>query len=141
LTLRRPSRDRGLPVFKRRSREAYVDANGYGKGISDSERIGLRGGGPHESEAEDATEAKGRNRKVSHADSKGQPDIQGRGQDAGCTGDGAVDGRGWWNIEPALGRVADGVPDRVDRIRCLGNAVVPQVAEVFAEAIKERLGL
>lgn len=31
----------------------------------------------------------------------------------------------WWP-EPAVGRVAHGVPRRVDRLRCLGNAVVPQ---------------
>lgn len=36
---------------------------------------------------------------------------------------------GWWAAEPGLGRVADGVPRRVDRLRCLGNGVVPQVAE------------
>ena len=34
-----------------------------------------------------------------------------------------------WPIEPGVGRVADGVPDRVDRLHALGNAVVPQVAE------------
>lgn len=34
-----------------------------------------------------------------------------------------------WTIEPDVGRVANGVPARVDRLRCLGNAVVPQVAE------------
>lgn len=43
----------------------------------------------------------------------------------------------WWSVEPRICRVADGVPNRVDRIRCLGNAVVPQLAEVFAKAIKE----
>lgn len=32
----------------------------------------------------------------------------------------------WWDVEPAVGRVAHGVPHRVDRLRCLGNAVVPQ---------------
>ncbi len=45
--------------------------------------------------------------------------------------------KGRWNSEPELGRVANGVPNRVDRIKCLGNAVVPQVSEVFAQAIKE----
>jgi DNA (cytosine-5)-methyltransferase 1 len=35
----------------------------------------------------------------------------------------------WWEAEPDVGRVADGIPDRVDRLKGLGNAVVPQVAE------------
>ena len=34
-----------------------------------------------------------------------------------------------WAVEPDVGRVADGVPSRVDRLTCLGNAIVPQVAE------------
>jgi DNA (cytosine-5)-methyltransferase 1 len=42
-----------------------------------------------------------------------------------------------WKTEPAVGRVADGVSHRVDRLRCLGNAVVPQVAEVIGRAIIE----
>jgi DNA (cytosine-5)-methyltransferase 1 len=32
----------------------------------------------------------------------------------------------WWSTEPDVGRVADGIPSRVDRLKCLGNAVVPQ---------------
>ena len=32
----------------------------------------------------------------------------------------------WWATEPGVGRVANGIPNRMDRIRCLGNAVVPQ---------------
>ena len=33
---------------------------------------------------------------------------------------------GWWETEPNVDRVADGIPSRVDRLKCLGNAVVPQ---------------
>jgi DNA (cytosine-5)-methyltransferase 1 len=38
----------------------------------------------------------------------------------------------FWEVEPSVGRVVDGVPFRVDRIRGLGNSVVPQqVKEAF----------
>ena len=33
-----------------------------------------------------------------------------------------------WPSEPAVGRVVHGLPDRVDRIKALGNAQVPRVA-------------
>jgi DNA (cytosine-5)-methyltransferase 1 len=42
---------------------------------------------------------------------------------------------GWWESEPDVGRVAHGVPARVDRLRGLGNAVVPQVAQWVGERI------
>ncbi len=48
------------------------------------------------------------------------------------------DGDGWWATEPDVGRVAHGVPSRVDRLRCLGNAVVPQVVELIGRAIMDR---
>jgi DNA (cytosine-5)-methyltransferase 1 len=41
----------------------------------------------------------------------------------------------WWEVEPDVGRVANGVPHRVDRLRGLGNAVVPQVAEYIGRLI------
>jgi len=45
------------------------------------------------------------------------------------------DGWQWWQTEPDVGRVAHGVPSRVDRLRGLGNAVVPQVAEVIGRLV------
>jgi DNA (cytosine-5)-methyltransferase 1 len=44
---------------------------------------------------------------------------------------------GAWPItsEPVLGRGADGLPDRLDRIGALGNAVVPQIPELIGRAI------
>ena len=41
----------------------------------------------------------------------------------------------FWSAEPDVGRVAHGVPHRVDRLRGLGNAVVPQVAEWIGQRI------
>jgi DNA (cytosine-5)-methyltransferase 1 len=43
----------------------------------------------------------------------------------------------WWTVEPDVGRVANGVPSRMDRLKCLGNAVVPQVAEWIGKRIME----
>jgi DNA (cytosine-5)-methyltransferase 1 len=43
-----------------------------------------------------------------------------------------------WATEPGMGRVVNGVPNRMDRIKCLGNAVVPQVAEAVGEMIAKR---
>lgn len=40
-----------------------------------------------------------------------------------------------WSVEPNVGRVANGVPNRVDRLKSLGNAVVPQVAEYIGRCI------
>ena len=43
---------------------------------------------------------------------------------------------GWhWATEPDVGRVAYGVPNRVDRLRGLGNALVPQIAQWIGERI------
>jgi len=46
------------------------------------------------------------------------------------------DGKGpTWLPEPGVGRVAHGVSRRVDRLKALGNAVVPQVVEQIGRAI------
>ena len=45
----------------------------------------------------------------------------------------------WWAAEPDVGRVAHGVPYRVDRIKCLGNAVVPQQACPIFKALREEV--
>lgn len=62
---------------------------------------------------------------------------------SGCAGDarwgqsqGLADGR-CWAAEPDVGRVAHGIPARVDRLKCLGNAVVPQQAYPIFKALME----
>lgn len=42
-----------------------------------------------------------------------------------------------WAAEPGVGRVADGVPNRVDRLGALGNALLPQIAEWIGQRILE----
>ena len=49
----------------------------------------------------------------------------------------AVERGSRWLAEPGVGRVAHGVPRRVDRLKALGNAIVPQVVEQIGCAILE----
>ncbi len=72
----------------------------------------------------------------------------GNGDGAGLLASGAITGgenwrdpgrmfaaAGWWSSEPNVDRMAHGVPHRVDRLRALGNAIVPQIAEIIGRAI------
>jgi len=76
----------------------------------------------------------GATRKVADTNYQRQNQITeiSRRQDTGAKRD------NWWSVEPDVGRVAHGIPQRVDRIKGLGNAVVPQCAR---EAFKRLMGL
>lgn len=45
----------------------------------------------------------------------------------------------WWEVEPSVDRVADGLLGRTHRLKQLGNAVVPQIPEIIGRAILERM--
>lgn len=53
---------------------------------------------------------------------------------------GMVDGFSRWLDEPDIGRVATGVKNRANRLKGLGNAVVPQIPEMIGYAILEAEG-
>jgi DNA (cytosine-5)-methyltransferase 1 len=59
--------------------------------------------------------------------------IQQEGNEFEC--DGSQERINWWEVEPDVGRVADGLPGRVHRLKGLGNAIVPQIAEEIGRAI------
>ena len=63
------------------------------------------------------------------------PPTSGEGEK--CSVGGASESHPGWATEPDVGRVAYGVPSRVDRLTALGNAVVPQCAEVVGRMILE----
>jgi DNA (cytosine-5)-methyltransferase 1 len=70
---------------------------------------------------------------VAHAN--GQRQQEQRGSVAGIACLAKLELSDWWLAEPDVGRVAHGVPARVDRLRALGNAVVPQIPEIIGRAI------
>jgi DNA (cytosine-5)-methyltransferase 1 len=73
------------------------------------------------------------------------PDAEGVGgssRRSKCSGEegpaaGSCGSGGHWSVEPDVGRVAHGVPDRVDRLAALGNALVPQIPEWIGRRILE----
>ena len=70
---------------------------------------------------------------------EGHANCGGRGPRSGEEQGARSSGGGWWATEPDVGRVAHGVPARVDRLRALGNAVVPQIPELIGRAILSTL--
>lgn len=67
------------------------------------------------------------------ADANGERELQPQGSEQNQWG--RASNSRWWSAEPDVGRVAHGVPARVDRLRGLGNAVVPQIPELIGRAI------
>lgn len=108
-------------------------ANTNGKGLQGCKQLGTSGA------AEDTGEhpprgSVGECREViHHAMCGGQSGQHGRWESQEL-----ADGR-CWAIEPDVGRVVNGLPNRVDRLKCLGNAVVPQQAYPIFKALKEEL--
>jgi DNA (cytosine-5)-methyltransferase 1 len=56
----------------------------------------------------------------------------------------AVAERGWWRVEPDVGRVVDGPAARVDRrprLAALGNSLVPDIPEIIGRALLAQEGI
>lgn len=104
--------------------------------LSDAEGLGQQGDGPNgepERGARSGAEKHEGLRAVCDA-MPGRRDRDKRRQKSQELADGRL-----WAAEPGVGRVADGLPCRVERIRALGNAVVPQQAYPIFRALAEEL--
>jgi DNA (cytosine-5)-methyltransferase 1 len=104
-------------------------------GAAEARRLDLDGSLLDRSQGRKETDAtKGSSEDVANADSErlegGEwQGVQGRGERPSI--------RSWWEPEPSVGRVANGVPGRVHRLKQLGNSIVPQVAARILYAIRE----
>ena len=70
-----------------------------------------------------------------------EPDVGRVADGVSSALDGIARGLDHWHTEPDLPRVAKGIPNRVKRLKGLGNAVVPQVAEFIGRMIVEADGV
>ena len=65
-------------------------------------------------------------------------------QEEGFPGDAAGRGEnpweGWWTVEPEVGRMDHGIPKRVDRLKCLGNSLIPMIPYLIGRSILEANG-
>jgi DNA-cytosine methyltransferase len=43
--------------------------------------------------------------------------------------------KNWWAVEPDVGRVDHGVPDRIHRLKALGNSLIPQLPFYLGQSI------
>lgn len=97
---------------------------------------------PSQNRNREADQPRGHGENVANADSQlcghrhnAASDSVGIYQKSDEGGGHALPDSGDWDAEPDVGRVAHGVPARVDRLRSLGNAVVPQIPEIIGRAI------
>ena len=121
-----PAASVGAP--HRRDR-VWIVAHAY----SDSEPDGTLNAGPRSGELVADTKRIGQSRSgesVRPIDTKENQNGKTGGADYGSQRD-----EGWWITEPSVGRVAHGIPNRVDRLKALGNAVVSQVVAQIGKAI------
>jgi DNA (cytosine-5)-methyltransferase 1 len=86
------------------------------KNVSNSTSVRQQGQGEHE---QPINSAKNSQRQTNYAESIGRPEF--------------------WSVEPSLGRVANGVAYRLDRLKAIGNGQVPLCAATAWRLLNERL--
>jgi len=136
--------ERQHEISREKAEEKWIrgEAGASGQNVADTESFGVQGLRPS-GEQEPHTHA---GKEVSMCGGEDVADTfsqraQGRTagrQDAENAWESSRGTREWnWDTEPNVGRVANGVPRRVDRLKGLGNAIVPQIAMNIGLAIRE----
>ena len=130
-----------------RRRSGQVSQDGC-EDVADTSRLHGNGSGEHSQQGQrqepQLRDSRGTD-DVAHADSQRQQGQRSQGDASNQETDGegqaaqSINGGfgNFWLSEPAVGRVANGIPRRVDRLRGLGNAIVPQIAMRIGKTIKQ----
>ena len=85
------------------------------------------------------TKCMGRESRTSVREELAREESHGKFNNRSTDGSAQERARSWWDVEPNVGRVAYGIPSRVDRLRGLGNSIVPQIAMQIGLSIKEAM--
>lgn len=149
----------GAPHIRERAwivaRDTHPDHDRRGHRPNESQRLTERGAPADAGEVGDVANANGRRRIESGEGEVEQPgraeavgpsdaaDADGAGREEQRTAEStrtqlsAVECGSWWEVEPAMGRVVDGMAHRVDMLRALGNGQVPAVARLAWQLLTE----
>lgn len=128
-----PKRKKGSSIARPSGKAAMSDSDSSGRGRSDCSNEVNRSTVPRRRNALNDSGAMGP--KVSDDDRERFAQFQGQCAAAWPPGTTIPYADPWWETEPDVGRVADGIPNVVDRLRGIGNAIVPQIAEWIGRRI------
>ena len=118
-----------------RERQIFGNPNDKGRGASETRRGSLQ---PEDRQTRTDNLGSG-SEVMANTNSERQQEqcrpksIQEEGNELECSS--SQSGGNFWDIEPDVGRVVNGLPGRVHRLKGLGNAIVPQIAEEIGRAI------
>ncbi|MCL2881386.1 MAG: DNA cytosine methyltransferase [Coriobacteriia bacterium] len=129
-------RTRRLSIQRGRSQQADTDTERSSQAVSDAECLGLQAQRRSKRHEKALTMPSSLCEDVCHASGQGLQDGPKRSL-RGSFQDPQSQRSNRWAAEPDVGRMAHGVSARVDRLRCLGNAIVPQQIYPIFEAIAE----
>lgn len=121
--------------------EVRLSDNGHatGKDVADTERLGQQGQGELERPSNPEKNSAGQTSELVDG-SQGRTEEGHTEPGVGGMADGLsarLDGHYGFEREPSIPRVAHGIPDRVHRLKALGNAIVPQIIRNIGLAILE----
>ena len=112
------SNSRGNFGFAEQQRQGTgnIDGSCSKKNVSNTASIRQQGQGKHEQPINSEKNSFGQ---TNYAESIGRPEF--------------------WSVEPSLGRVANGVAYRLDRLKAIGNGQVPLCAATAWKMLNERI--
>ena len=105
--------------------------------VANTERLGQQGQGEHERPSDTTKDRKGQASGTDNG-SQGQTGQGHTEPGVGGMADGLsarLDGHFGFEVEPDIPRVATGIPERVNRLKALGNSIVPQIVRNIGLAI------